>query len=88
MFPEPAKAADDHNMGAIVDTDTILNVFNGEDYVLISLYMNEFLWGERRELPVEQLTGTPSQVVGRGKTYILVVQLPISLGTLPKLKAS
>ena len=60
MFPEPAKATDDHNMSAIVDTDTILNVLDREDYVLISLYMNEFLWGERRELPVEQLTGTPS----------------------------
>jgi hypothetical protein len=51
-------------MGAIVDTDTILNVLDREDDVLISLYMNEFLWRERRELPVEQLTGTPSQVVG------------------------
>ena len=60
MFIEPAKAVDNHNMGTLVDTNAIFDILDREYYVLIPLYMNEFLWGERRELPVEQLTGTPS----------------------------
>ena len=44
MLPEPAKTAEDHNMGTIVDTNTVSDVFFRKDDVFISLYMNALLW--------------------------------------------
>jgi len=59
MFIEPAKAVDNHNMGTLVDTNAIFDILDREYYVLIPLYMNEFLWRKYRELPIEQFSYTP-----------------------------